>query len=289
VIVCRQCETALQESARGFSCPACAYRADREQGVVLFDRSVRPDREEYTAEGLDALYRFERQHAWFRHRLRVIRKAFAEYVAKDEEILEIGAGTGHTARGLLEDGYRHLSVGEMHLNGLLYAKQYGLQSLYQFDLMSAPFRDHFDAVALFDVLEHVPEDERAVRRIRTMLRPGGRVLLTVPAHRWLWSRIDEISSHFRRYERGGLASLLEAAGFDVLECRYFFTALVPGLLARRFLSRNATWENAAAGCGLEVSKLGNAALGLAAGLGDVVLFPLRKRLGGSLLAVARRA
>ena len=288
MIVCTRCDTVLDESENGFSCPACPYRADREQGVVLFDRTVLPDHGDYKAEGLDGLYRFERDHPWFKHRLNVIRKAFAAHVADNEDVLEVGAGTGHTARGLLEDGYVGLSLGEIHLNGLLYAKQYGLKNLYQFDLRSPPFREHFDAVALFDVLEHISEDALAVRNIRTMLRTGGRVLLTVPAHRWLWSRIDELSSHHRRYDRKGLASLLHSAGFDILECRYFFTALVPGLLLRRLLSRNTTWGDVASGCGLEVSKLSNAVMGLASGPGDALLFPLRKLTGGSLLAVARK-
>jgi SAM-dependent methyltransferase len=289
VIVCPHCGTGLRDREGGLSCPSCPYTADREDGIVLFERSVLPDHEDYKAEGLDALYGYETQHPWFRHRLRVIREAFAAHVGKDEEILEVGAGTGHTARGLLEDGYVGLSLGEMHLNGLLYAKQYGLKNLYQFDLRSPPFREHFDVVALFDVLEHISEDALAVRNIRTMLRTGGRILLTVPAHRWLWSRIDELSSHHRRYDRKGLASLLDSAGFEVLECRYFFTALVPGLLLRTFLSRNATWGNVASGCGLEVSRLGNAVLSLAAGPGDALLRPLRSRLGGSLLAVARKS
>ncbi len=136
------------------------------------------------------------------------------------------------------------------------------------------------------MLEHISDDELVIRNIHDMLRPGGRVILTVPAHRWLWSRIDELSSHHRRYNRKGLASLLGSAGFEVLESRYFFTALVPGLLARSFLSRNATWETVESGCGLKVSRLGNLALGLAAGPGDALLSPLRRITGGSLLAVA---
>jgi SAM-dependent methyltransferase len=160
--------------------------------------------------------------------------------------------------------------------------------LYQFDLRSSPFREHFDVVALFDVLEHIEEDGLALRNINSMLRPGGRVILTVPAHRWLWSRIDELASHRRRYNRKGLSSLLSSTGFKVLESRYFFTAMVPGLLLRSFLSRNATWDTVESGCGLNVSRLGNLVLGLAAGPGDFLLAPLRSVTGGSLLAVARK-
>lgn len=288
MIVCPRCGAGLAEEASGLSCSSCPYRADREDGITLFERGILPDHEDYQSDGLEALYKYEREHPWFRHRLKVIRKAFADHVGKAEDVLEVGAGTGHTARALREDGYGSVSLGEIHTNGLRYAKGYGMDKLYQFDLRSPPFRDHFDAVALFDVLEHIEEDEQAVRSIHTMLRAGGRILLTVPAHRWLWSRIDELSSHHRRYDRKGLASVLQSARFEVLECRYFFTALVPALLVRSFLSRNADRGSAARGCGLEVSKVGGGIVGLASSLGDALLSPFRKLTGGSLLAVARK-
>ena len=289
MIVCPRCGAALTEGEGVFVCGCCPYRAERERGIVLFEPEVRPDHEDYKSEGLDALHAVEGDHPWFRHRLKVIRGAFAAHVGKNEDILEVGAGTGHTARALREDGYGSLSLGDIHVNGLLYAKQRGFRALYQFDVRYPPFRDHFDVVALFDVLEHIKEDQRAVGNIREMLRPQGKVLLTVPAHSWLWSRIDEFSGHHRRYDRRGLRSLLTLAGFEVLECRYFFMALVPGLLARKLRARNVTRTTVARECGLEVSRLGRTLLGLAAGPGDSLLFPLHALTGGSLLAVARRS
>lgn len=288
MIVCPRCGAVLALAPDGLSCPSCPYTALHRDGLLLFERGILPDHEDYRSEGLDEIYKYERDHPWFHHRLNVICKTFAKYVEKSEDILEVGAGTGHTARGLRADGYASISLGEIHTNGLLYAKQYGIDRLYQFDLRTPPFREHFDVVALFDVLEHIEEDELAVRSIHGMLRPGGRVVLTVPAHRWLYSRIDELSSHHRRYDRKTLSSLLASAGFEVLDCRYFFIAMVPGLLVRTVMSRNLTWETVEKGVGLKVSRLGKAVLGLASAPGDFVLAPLRRLLGGSLLAVAKR-
>ena len=288
MIVCPRCDGTLVEERERFACPSCRYLAERKDGIVLFNPEIVDEHDDYKAEGLDGLYSYEREHPWFKHRVTLIRKAFASYVRTTEDILEVGAGTGHTARALLEDGYRNLSIGEIHTNGLLYARQYGLDRLYQFDLRSSPFREHFDVVALFDVLEHIEDDDDAMRKIHGMLRPGGRVILTVPAHAWLWSRIDEIAGHHRRYNRKALAALFESTGFDVLESKYIFTAMVPGLLARSFLSRNATRETAESGCGLKVSGLGKLLMALAAGPGDVLFSPLRRITGGSILAVARR-
>jgi hypothetical protein len=111
--------------------------------------------------------------------------------------------------------------------------------------------------------------------------------LTVPAHQWLWSRIDELSGHHRRYGRRRLTRLLEENGFEVLHCRYFFTALVPPLLVRSLLARRTSRESIETDAGLKVSKASNAAFLLAGTVGDVLLSPLRSLTGGSLLAVAR--
>ena len=289
MMVCPRCDGPLDATPHGFSCPSCAYRAHRERGVLVFERGIPLDHPDYPADGLDALCRYELDHPWFTHRLKIIRNAFATHVGREEQILEVGAGTGHTARALKDDGYVHVALGDMHVRGLVYAKRLGIETVYQFDLQRPPFRDHFDAVALFDVLEHIPGDVAAVRQVHRMLRPGGRVLLTVPAHSWLWSRVDDLSGHHRRYNRRRLGSLLASAGFDVLECRYFFTALVPGLLLRSLLSRNVTRDSLEGGSGLKVSRLGRIVLGLMSGPGDAVLFPLRHVAGGSLIAVARKA
>jgi SAM-dependent methyltransferase len=288
MIVCPTCRSGLSDEPDRLACRSCSYQADREDGLVLFNREILPDHEDYRSEGLDTLYAYERKHFWFKHRVKIILDAFRRFVDRSESIIEVGAGTGHTARSLLKDGYRHLSVGEIHRNGLLYAQRYGLHSLYQFDLRSPPFDNHFDTVALFDVLEHLREDDMVVGNIHQMLRKGGRIILTVPAHQWLWSRIDELSGHHRRYGRSGMMSLLERNGFEVLHCRYFFTALVPALFVRSLLARRSSWKSIETDSGLKVSKASNAMFMLAGGFGDVLLSPLRSLTGGSLLAVARK-
>ncbi|MEA2342516.1 MAG: hypothetical protein QOF63_685 [Thermoanaerobaculia bacterium] len=288
MIICPRCGAGLAENKNGFSCPSCRYSAEREDGIVLFNADIPADHEDFKSEGLDPLHGNEQKHPWFKHRVKIIHKAFRAHAGKREDILEVGAGTGYTAHTLMEAGYENLSIGEMHKSGLLYARAYGLERLYQFDLRTPPFREHFDVVALFDVLEHIADDELAVKNIHHMLRSGGRVILTVPAHRWLWSRIDELSGHHRRYNRKAIALLFERAGFEILESRYFFTALVPALLARSVLSRKATWETIVSESGLTVSRFGNLALRMASGPGDFLLAPLRQFVGGSLLAVARK-
>jgi len=95
------------------------------------------------------------------------------YKPKKDKIIEIGAGTGSIARMLNDKGY-DLSIGEIHPNGIEYALKNNDKnlSIYQFNIMNNPFKNHFDVVGLFDVLEHIEDDQLAIKNISKMLRGG---------------------------------------------------------------------------------------------------------------------
>src|SRR5262249_44374054 len=95
----------------------------------------------------------------------------------------------------------------------------------------------YDLVLMLDVLEHIADDHEALRAARSAVRPGGHLLLTVPALSWLWSRHDEVNDHFRRYSRSLLRTVLRDAGFHVESVRYFFAWTVAPMLVRRWLFR----------------------------------------------------
>jgi SAM-dependent methyltransferase len=149
----------------------------------------------------------------------------------------------------------------------------------------------YDLVLMLDVVEHIEDDLQALRAAREALRPGGRLLLTVPALGWLWSRHDERNAHFRRYERRGLERLLRKAGFQVETVRYFFVWTVAPLLVRRWLL--PAGPGGAARLAVDAAEaiptaLVNRLLTLASrgehALGRFVRWPI----GSSLLAVASR-
>jgi len=79
----------------------------------------------------------------------------------------------------------------------------------------------FDLVTAIDVLEHMPDDAAGLREIHRVLRPGGTVVITVPAFEMLWGSNDEIYGHYRRYRGAQMAGLLAATGFDVIKLSYF--------------------------------------------------------------------
>jgi SAM-dependent methyltransferase len=94
----------------------------------------------------------------------------------------------------------------------------------------------YDLILLLDVLEHIEDDRAALDAAFQALEPGGRLLLTVPAMPWLWSRHDEVNEHYRRYTARGLRQTLSRSGFHVESIRYFFLWTVAPLLARRVLA-----------------------------------------------------
>ena len=92
---------------------------------------------------------------------------------------------------------------------------------------------HYDLVALLDVIEHVGDDRAALAAIARRLRPGGRILLTVPAHQWMWSGHDVLNHHHRRYSRKALVALVRDSGLTLDRIGYFNSILFPLAVAAR--------------------------------------------------------
>ncbi|MBV1931829.1 MAG: class I SAM-dependent methyltransferase, partial [Porticoccaceae bacterium] len=204
-------------------------------GIKVFHDDIATNHADYKAEGLDNLHKVEEQHFWFLARKDFITTQMKKVVSMSSKIIEIGAGTGNVSRCLKRAGFSNMAVGEMHLNGLRYAQSYGIDECYQFDLLRAPFKDEFDTICIFDVLEHIDEDKDALVSIHSMLKNNGHIVLTVPSHQWLWNRDDVLAGHKKRYTRADLVKLLKESGFEIIIARYFFISIVPLLLLRKLL------------------------------------------------------
>lgn len=207
-------------------------------GIIIFHDDIDEGHADYNSQVLDCLYKEEERHFWFIARKEFIFQQVEKVIGRSSKIIEIGAGTGNVSRYLKSKGYSNISVGEMHSNGLRYAKSYGIDECYQFDLLRSPFENEFDTICMFDVLEHIEEDYKALSNAHLMLKKSGYIVLTVPAHDWLWNRDDSIVGHKRRYTKKELVSKLETSGFDIKISRYFFISIVPLLFLRRLLNRD---------------------------------------------------
>lgn len=95
-----------------------------------------------------------------------------------------------------------------------------------------------DTVVMINVLEHIEDDLEVLRNIRKALKPGGRLVVFVPAMMLLFSDLDKFYGHFRRYQRNGLKTLAENAGFKVSMVRYFdILGVGPWLVMNRWLGK----------------------------------------------------
>jgi SAM-dependent methyltransferase len=146
-------------------------------------------------------------------------------------------------------------------------------------------------LGLFDVLEHMDDDVAVLRFLGSVLSPGGVLVLTVPAHPFLFDEMDEIAHHRRRYRRRELRDKLHAAGFDVPMLTHFMSPLVPALVvlrgAGRLFSRGRD-ARARRDVEFRVVPVFNGAMRALLALEQLVLRVLPLPFGSSILAVARR-
>ncbi|HET9375365.1 MAG TPA: class I SAM-dependent methyltransferase, partial [Chthoniobacterales bacterium] len=177
----------------------------------------------------------------FRSRNLLITWALRRYFAQASRFLEIGCGTGFVLSAIhREFPALDLSGSEIFAKGLAFAKQRlpGVD-LFQMDACQIPFDSEFDVIGAFDVLEHIEDDETALGQMFQASRPGGGVIVTVPQHRFLWSRVDDYSCHKRRYGRKELTDKLARAGFTILRVTSFASFILPLMMFSRLKSKRS--------------------------------------------------
>jgi SAM-dependent methyltransferase len=109
----------------------------------------------------------------------------------------------------------------------------------------AEVRDrHYDLVGAFDVIEHIDDDAAALASIATKLKPGGKFVMTVPAHQWMWTAHDVVNHHKRRYSRRSLKALIERSPMKLDKIGYFNSLLFPLAVAERAASKLRGREDA---------------------------------------------
>lgn len=189
-------------------------------------------REEYAT-----LRRVEDEHWWYRALRRVGRHHLERFLPgwRDAAILDAGCGTGANLAYLEGPGPR---VGlDLSADALAGCRTRSLTRLVRGDATNLPFADgSFDAVLSMSVIYHewVRDPAAAVRELHRVLRPGGVLILDVPAYQSLLSSHDEAVMTARRFREPAMRALVEAAGFDVLRTTHWVTFLFPAVwIARR--------------------------------------------------------
>jgi SAM-dependent methyltransferase len=179
------------------------------------------------------------RHWWYRARRKIIAELIRREVRpqRDAQILEIGCGTGHNLAMLA--GFGHVDGLELDDEARALSEQRlgrKIMSSPLPELAGVPDR-HYDLIGAFDVIEHIDDDHAALASIATKLKPGGKFVMTVPAHQWMWSAHDVVNHHKRRYSKRALKQLIESSPLRLERIGYFNSLLFPLAAAERLSSR----------------------------------------------------
>jgi SAM-dependent methyltransferase len=163
---------------------------------------------------LEAMLALDERHWWYRGRRRMLYALLHGFdLSGTLRVLDAGCGSGRTLDELAILGEAH-GV-ELNPAALSIARARG-HDVREAPVEEIPYDDaSFDLVTCLDVIEHTDDDSVALRELRRVMRPGGYLVVSVPAHRWLWSHHDVVNDHRRRYTRRSLRAAVEGAGWRV--------------------------------------------------------------------------
>ncbi len=234
--LCLQCKCDFESN--GWLCPACGFEPVNHNNLVLFSEELSEANNGFNKEHFKNLVDIEENNFWFCVRNKLILWALKTHFPHASNFFEIGCGTGFVLRDI-ERHCSHLALfgSEIFTEGLEYAKMRTNASLIQMDAKHIPFVNEFDVIGMFDVLEHIDDDEFVLSQMYNATSKNGGIIITVPQHRFLWSKVDELSSHKRRYVIGELQTKLQKAGFKVITSTSFVTFLLPFIVLSRMRLR----------------------------------------------------
>jgi SAM-dependent methyltransferase len=243
----------------------------------------------YDASYFARLAALESGHFWFETRNRLILWALQQYFPQAQSFCEIGCGTGFVLSAIQQTRPDlQLAGSEILIEGLKYAQQrLGAVQLFQMDAQDIPYRNEFDIIGLFDVLEHIENDSGAAAQVFQAVKLGGGILISVPQHPFLWSNFDVFSHHYRRYTRKSMTDLLIKAGFEILFASSFFSSTLPLIMLSRLRNTQSAsydpWQE------FNIHPVVNNGLKRALGVETALIRAgVSFSLGSSLLVIARK-
>ncbi len=165
------------------------------------------------------------------------------------EILEIGSGIGNISQFFIHDGAA-ISLSDIENSYFPrlkenFGKYPNLRAMHRLDFSDKKLEENhpeliekFDTIFALNVVEHIPDHVQAMQNAMKMLKPGGKVVILVPAFQWLYNGFDEQLDHQRRYTQQSLQSLIEGAGFKVVHHQFFnFIAILGWFISGTILRK----------------------------------------------------
>jgi 2-polyprenyl-3-methyl-5-hydroxy-6-metoxy-1,4-benzoquinol methylase len=236
----------------------------------------------------DEIFAAEEKHWWFVARHRIVLHLLSVYLPPKSgiryNVADLGCGCGMMLHRLAEK-YDAIGI-DGSRRAIDFALQRGVTAKYGALPDDVPLtRGSYDAVLMLDVLEHLKHDRASVEVAASLLKPGGIVICTAPAHMWLWTKFDEDHHHFRRYSKHQFRSLFDQSSFHLellshLNAILFAPAALWRILAIKVFERDRARY-------LRLPPF-NSVLGSMFSFERLLLGKLPMPLGLSFIAVARK-
>jgi SAM-dependent methyltransferase len=190
-----------------------------------------------THDEMQAMLSSDEEHWWYRGRRRLLRAELDRLpLPRDARLLDAGCGSGRTLDELAR--YGRVSGIDLSEDAVAAAHARGHDDVHVARVEELPFEDGtFDVVTCLDVIEHTPDDRATLAELLRVTRPGGLLLVTVPAYQALWSQHDEANLHFRRYDSASLSAAARGAGWSVVSDTHFNGLLLAPAAAVRLAQR----------------------------------------------------
>ncbi|HVJ80798.1 MAG TPA: class I SAM-dependent methyltransferase [Planctomycetia bacterium] len=185
-------------------------------------------------EEYDRLNEVETNHWFYRGKRDVVRFWLAKCakLGPQSKLVDVGAGTGLFAAEM--SSICKVTAVDDHEEAVALASRRKGPEFVKASFHALPFQDgEFDAATALDVLEHLSNDLASLVELKRVMKPGGTIVVTVPAFMALWSEWDVALHHWRRYRRHQVRKLAEDAGLEIVECRYVNSVLFPPILFYR--------------------------------------------------------
>jgi SAM-dependent methyltransferase len=182
------------------------------------------------------MYNAEKSFWWFRAKNMLVSYLADKYFLTDGMYLDTGCGTGSNLEILSNKGF---SLGiDSSKDAINWCAKRNIGHLIIAAAENLPFKEGcFDGAVALDALEHIDDDRGVLAEIHRSLKPGGCVIITVPAYGFLWGSHDKALGHVRRYSKSGINLICRESGFKVLRSTHFLGSLFPLMMLTRLLHK----------------------------------------------------
>jgi SAM-dependent methyltransferase len=221
-------------------------------GIRCFSPEVANASEDFPESGFDIAENednkvWSQNFFWSSSRNRLFKRIVYNHLKSTgkTKYLEIGCATGEFIRQIVENENLEITGSEIYLKALVHAqKNFPNVNFIQYDVTRGVIGEEFDLIVAFDVIEHIEDDTAAILNINKMLGKNGCMIITVPQHMFMWSNLDKILHHKRRYSRRELVTKLQENGFDISYTTSFLFILFPLMLISRIIDKGRSQTQA---------------------------------------------